>query len=150
MHATFILWGHSMSRRHVCTLAISLMVTGCAQQKLVAIRTDGQPMRGDIVLSHAYETDHAVCTGEMQKANMSGTVFHNGGLVNAIAVHAERKGQADDVMAGCLAQKGYVIVSEEEAETRLAHYRAVAEATAQRSSSASANATPITTASGRR
>lgn len=139
-----------MSRRHIYILAASLIVTGCAQQKLVAIRTDGQPMRGDIVLSHAYETDHAVCIGERQKANLSGTTFHGGGLANAIVAHAERQAQADDVMAGCLAQKGYVIVAEEEAETKLAHYRAVAEASAQRNGNASTSAAPITTASGRR
>lgn len=112
-------------------LAIGSAMAGCAEKpKLVAIRTDGQSIQGNAVLTHNYNTDKAICVGETQKANLSGVAVHGGGLAG-LAVQIERQNAVDSVMVGCMAQRGYALVKEEEAEAKKVEFRAIAEAAAQ-------------------
>jgi len=104
---------------------VALLATGCAQQpRLTVVRLDGQPMLGNPVLTQQLDTDRLICQGEMQKANMSGVVIPTGGLVQQTAQEIQRDNAASQVMTGCLAQKGYIIVPEHEAEARAAQLRA--------------------------
>jgi hypothetical protein len=105
-------------------LAGALLVTGCAQQvKQVWIRTDGQRGVGNPAFAQQFEIDKTVCVGEMQKANLSGVAVHGGGLAG-LAVAMERDAAADDVQKGCMAQRGYVLVPEDQADARAAAYAA--------------------------
>jgi hypothetical protein len=105
-------------------------LNGCATAPpLTFIRTDGQHIRGNPALIQAYELDRTICSGETQKASLSGVTFHGGGIAGAIA-QANRNEATADVMRGCLAQKGYVQVLLAEAEARSAEFRSTAQSNA--------------------
>lgn len=106
-------------------LVISLLC-GCAEQKYAVLRLDGQSIAESPRLQQAYETDVAICNGETQKANLSKTRTYAGGLA-AIAEDIEHKRAAEDVMTGCMAQKGYVRVPEEQADAKKKQIQAVAQ-----------------------
>jgi len=113
--------------RGIPVTLVILGIVGCAQQPTtIWLRTDGQSIRGNPVLAQAYETDGAICRGETQKANLSGVAVHGGGFAG-LAVQMERDNAARDVMRGCMAQRGYMLVDEREAEARSAEFRANAQ-----------------------
>lgn len=130
-----------MHQRLIAVALAGLLGAGCAQPQLIAIRMDGEPIAGDLVRTHAYEADRAICIGETQKANMSGVTYYGGGLGNAIAAEIDRREAAADVMRGCMAQKGYALVPEADAEAKRAEFRAVAIAAEQRRVSSPPTAT---------
>lgn len=116
-----------------CTsLALILALGGCATApKMTYIRTDGQHIKGDAVREQQFQVDAAICNGEMQKANVSGVTFTGGGIAGAVAA-ANRSSAVGQVGQGCMAEKGYVIVPEEQAEAKLAEFAAIAEEKKQR------------------
>jgi len=65
--------------------------------------------------------------GERQKADMSGTVYTGGGLAG-VAAAIGRSQQASDVQRGCMAQRGYILVPEDQAEIKRAEFEAAAKA----------------------
>jgi hypothetical protein len=93
-------------------------------------------MHGNSALSQQLQTDLLICRGDTQKANMSGVTLTTGGIVQQAAQELQREEAAKDVMKGCLAQKGYVLVPEQEAETRAAQFRANAQSTLSKSAKA--------------
>lgn len=92
---------------------------------MLLIRTDGQPIRGNPKHEASLQVDQTVCLGERQKAQLSGTSF-NTSTVGAVIDGIERNRSADTVMAGCLAQRGYLIVPAAEADARAASLREIA------------------------
>jgi hypothetical protein len=135
-----------MNRILPLLVCMAIVFGGCAEPiKSVVIRSDGQSMADNPVLRHAYTTDELVCIGEMQKASLSGvTVTGGGGLANYIA-QSDRNSAANAVLRGCLAQRGYVIVREDEAAAKTAEYRALAEAAARQQQASSRS--PVVTGS---
>lgn len=121
------------------TLAATTLITltGCATEMAI-VRTDGQSMAGNPVLTEAFRVDHAVCNGETQKANLSGMGGYNGGIALAI----ERQNAASQVMNGCLAQKGYVVVAKDKADATLAHYQELARLQPQQQQVATGSISP--------
>ena len=67
----------------------------------------GRPALTDPVLSQQFQIDKTVCLGDREKADLSGVTMTNGGLVAA----QNRSNAADAVLAGCMAQRGYVLVT---------------------------------------
>ncbi len=109
---------------------IVIALSACAEgPRLVPIRMDGQSIGSNPVLQQAFETDRTVCVGEARKASLSGTTFASGGIAGAIA-QAERDDAVRDVMAGCMAQKGYKMVPHSVAAHELDRYRANSQAAA--------------------
>jgi hypothetical protein len=105
--------------------AAALLLTACAQQpKMAWIRADGQRAAGDPVLSHQFQMARTVCLGEREKANLSGVTVTRGGLAGALAAQ-DRADSADQVGAGCMAEKGYVQVLEDEAEAKRQEFAAI-------------------------
>ena len=112
-------------KRNSVALVVAMMSSGCAHgPPLVAIRTDGQPIPGNPVLNQTFALDRQICEGEKQKAHMAGGIIYGGGLGTAIAVGIEREQRANQVMSGCMAQKGYVQVPENEVAAKLAEFKA--------------------------
>ena len=72
------------------------------------IRGDGQAMLGNAVLMRRFDVDRMICFGERQKA-----------AVDAIA-------------RGCMTQRGYLLVLQNEAAARLAERAAIAAEKARR------------------
>lgn len=126
-------------RKIILSVALAGLVAGCAQ-KVAYIRIDGQ--RGsDPVLAQQFEIDRTICTGEMQKANVSGVTFTGGGVAG-LAAQIERSNAVGQVAQGCMAQKGYVSVPEDQAEAKTAEFAAVA-AEKKRREEAEASATQL-------
>jgi hypothetical protein len=125
--------------RHIFAAALAAFtLAACAQQpKVVWLRADGQRARENPVLATQYELDSTACLGERNKAALSGVTVASGGFA-AIAAAAERGAAADTVARGCMAEKGYLLVQEDQAEAKLAELAAVA-AEKRRQEAAAAN-----------
>jgi hypothetical protein len=109
-------------------MAMAIAVSGCAAPiKSIFIRVDGQ--RGSEVpaLAAQFEIDKQICAGEAQRASLSGVTFAGGGLAGAIA-QSERNNATLDVGKGCMAQKGYLLVPEDQAAARTAEFARIAAA----------------------
>jgi hypothetical protein len=121
--------GRQMKRQFVCALVIASAVVGCAQQtKTVWLRNDGRMAANDPVMSRQFEVDRAVCSGDTGKAGLvalNPIQATDGGGYNR-AAGAERGALAGDVMRGCMAQKGYMLVREDEVQAKAAEYAAAA------------------------
>jgi hypothetical protein len=79
--------------------------------------------------------DTTVCNGEMQKANMSGITYGGGGLAG-VAAAIDRGKSADQVAQGCMAQKGYVEVPEDQVAAKQQQLAEVAAERARREAAA--------------
>jgi uncharacterized lipoprotein YajG len=107
-------------------LVAGTFLAGCAQQpKVVWVRADGQRASVNPVLATQFELDSTACLGERNKAALSGVTVASGGFA-AIAAAAERGAAADTVARGCMAEKGYLLVPEDQAEAKSAELAAVA------------------------
>jgi hypothetical protein len=79
--------------------------------------------------------DATSCLGERSKAALSGVTVSSGSVAG-IAASIERGNAADTVQRGCMADRGYVQVLEEQAEEKHAQLLAVAEARRQQEAAA--------------
>lgn len=113
-------------RNLVTSVALAMVLAGCAAQQLAYVRTDGQRIKTDPVMEQQFQIDAAICNGEMQKANVSGVTFTGGGIAGAVAA-ANRSNAVGQVAQGCMAQKGYVVVKQEEADAKIAQFAAINE-----------------------
>lgn len=116
-----------ISKSLIFTLGIALAACAAQPPPPMLVRTDGQPIRGNPHHEAALQVDQAVCVGERQKAHMSGVTF-SGSSVGAVLDGIERNNSADAVMAGCFAQRGYVIVPAAQADAEAAKFRELAAA----------------------
>ena len=109
-------------------VALCVALGGCATAPppMAWIRTDGKRAAGDPVLAQQFDVDRTVCLGERQKATLAGVTIANGTLGAAFAAQ-ERGNSADAVAKGCMAERGYLMVPEDQAEERRAEMAAVAE-----------------------
>ncbi len=120
-------------------LVSATALSGCAKD-MAYIRIDGQRAKTDPVLAQQFEIDRTICSGEMQKANVSGVTFSGGGVAG-LAAQVERQQAVGQVAQGCMAQKGYVLVERDQAEARLAEFAAVAAEKKRREAGALPHAT---------
>lgn len=106
-------------------LALLTAVAGCGTppKPSLWVRTDGQSARVHPELRTQLEVDQIACNGEMQKAALSGVTIASGGIAGAIA-QGQRNAAAMDVAKGCMAEKGYVLVPEDEAAAKSAEFAA--------------------------
>jgi hypothetical protein len=108
--------------------AAAIFVSSCATAPpMLWLRTDGQSTADNPILQQQFLVDRTICIGEMQKANVSGVVVANGSLAGAVAAQ-NRANAVDDVLRGCMAEKGYVLVQADQAEAQRAQFAAVAAA----------------------
>jgi hypothetical protein len=85
--------------------------------------TDGQTAKENPALASQFEIDKTVCEGDMQKANLSGTTFCQG--VGCVGASIDRGNAMQTVGKGCMAQRGYVQVPEEQAAAKSAEFAAL-------------------------
>lgn len=112
---------------------------GAAAPKMVWLRVDGQTVRENPVFQTQAEIDGTSCLGERNKAALSGVTFAGGGIAGAVAA-ADRSNAADTVARGCMAEKGYLLVREDEADAKRAELARVAELKKQQEAAAAAPA----------
>lgn len=118
----------------------ALALAGCATRTLY-LRADGVAPGSDPVLQQQFDMDRTVCQGELQKANLSGVTFTGGGL-SGVAAAAARGQAAGQVGQGCMAEKGYVLVREDQAAAMQQQLAAVAAEKARREAAAAAPPPP--------
>lgn len=102
-------------------IGIAIALFGCATKpevQMVWMRADGQRVGSNPALQSQFELDKIACNGEMQKAGLSGTQFCRSGVDCAIA-SSVRGNQMEAVGKGCMADRGYLYVSVDEAEARM-------------------------------
>ncbi|MBR0696743.1 hypothetical protein [Bradyrhizobium lablabi] len=116
---------------------------GCAAApKMLWLRADGQRASDNPVLRTQFELDGTACLGERSKANLSGVTVTDGGLAG-IAAAAERSQAADSVQRGCMAEKGYLLVPEDQAEAKQAELAAVADLKRKQDGAPVATSSPV-------
>ncbi|GLR91293.1 hypothetical protein [Bradyrhizobium iriomotense] len=122
--------------RTVGVAVLCAALGGCAAApKMGWIRVDGQSARENPVLQTQFEVDSTACLGERNKAALSGVTVASGGLAGAIAA-ADRSNAADTVARGCMAEKGYLLVREDEADAKRAELARIAEMKKQQEAAA--------------
>lgn len=87
------------------------------------MRADLRRISGNPELEQQAELDKTICLGETQKtaAGMSPIYYRGiGGAINAAIIENERGAALKDVAIGCMAQRGYIRVTKEEGEARIA------------------------------
>ncbi|HEV2575132.1 MAG TPA: hypothetical protein VGU72_25585 [Beijerinckiaceae bacterium] len=109
-------------------MALAIGVAGCAPPvKSIFVRVDGQRLRDSPAIAAQFEIDRQICLGEAQKARLSGVTVAGGGLAGAVA-EADRNNAAMDVGKGCMAEKGYVYVPEDQAAAKSEEFARIAAA----------------------
>jgi pectin methylesterase-like acyl-CoA thioesterase len=104
-------------------------LAGCQtvpQEQYIWVRTDGQRGAGNPALQQQYQIDRTICFGEVQKSAAGAPVIYYQGLAGAIdaAIIQNQHQQAYlDIMKGCMAQKGYVLVPQSQAAATLQSFR---------------------------
>ncbi len=120
-----------------------LMLAACAAApKMSWVRSDGQSIKNDPVNLQQAQMDSTICQGERDKASLSGVTVTNGGMAG-IAASIERNDAAGRVATACMAQKGYVLVPEEQADAKR---QELAEIDAERKRRELATAAPVAVA----
>jgi hypothetical protein len=120
-----------LSMKFVSILAIgasALALAGCqraGQQgpKMVWVRIDGQSVRSNPKLEQQFVLDGTICKGETQKSAVGmAPIYYRGiaGAINASIIENQRESALMDVAKGCMAEKGYIYVTEQEADARFA------------------------------
>lgn len=107
-------------------LAVAFCLGSCATAPPMSwLRTDGRPSASDPVLAQQFQLDKTICLGEREKADLSGVSVTQGGIAGMVA--SQNRSQAADAVAqGCMAEKGYVLVRQDEAAAKAAEFAAVA------------------------
>jgi hypothetical protein len=123
-------------------IAIAVGLSACASApKMLWMRADGQSAANDPVLAQQFQMDKTVCLGEREKADLSGVTVTQGGLAG-VAASISRSNAADAVTQGCMAEKGYVLVREDQVAQKHQELAAIAAEKAQREAAAAAAAAP--------
>jgi hypothetical protein len=120
----------------------ALALAGCAGPQMLYLRADGIAPSSDPVLKQQFDMDRTVCLGDMQKASLSGVSFGGGGW-GAVAAQANRNQAAGQVAQGCMAEKGYVLVREDQVSEKQQELAAIAAEKARREAAAAAPVAPV-------
>lgn len=122
--------------RRFGVVALCVVLGGCAAApKMGWVRVDGQSSRENPILQTQFEVDRTACVGERNKAALSGVTVAGGGIAGAVAA-VDRSNAADTVGQGCMAEKGYLLVKEEEADAKRSELARVAELKKQQEAAA--------------
>lgn len=123
-------------------VAACVALAGCAPApKMLWLRADGQRASENAALRTQFELDGTACLGERNKASLSGVTVAGGGLAG-VAAAVERSEAADTVRRGCMAEKGYLLVPEDQAAAKQAQLAAIAEQKRQQEVSSTAHGKP--------
>ena len=102
-----------------CLLTLTLV--GCqtaSQESLIWVRTDGLRSADNPSFAAKHEVDKTICIGEVQKSAAGAPIIYYQGLAGAISasmIQNQQQRASLDIMKGCMAQRGYVLVSQSHA-----------------------------------
>jgi len=100
----------------------ALVLAGCQttaeQPQRGWVRVDGRPMIGNPQLTQQLQIDQTICLGETSKAasGMQPVYWRGiGGAIQAQMIENQRTDMLTNVAKGCMAEKGYMLMTAEEA-----------------------------------
>ena len=96
------------------------------QESLIWVRTDGRVGSGNPALQQQYQINTTICLGEVQKSAAGAPIIYYQGLAGAISagmIQSQQQRAYLDIMKGCMAQRGYLLVPQSQAETMSAGFR---------------------------
>lgn len=107
----------------ILAICAFMVLTGCATNKapddpLMFTRIDGQRITGNLALETQYKADMSACSGEVEKANMTGAGYCRG--IDCAIARIERSNSLLEVGKGCMADRGYLLMPSSEGEAFLA------------------------------
>ena len=123
-----------MTKNFLALVCASIALTACQTttpaEETVYMRTDGVSQVGRPDLLQKFEIDKTVCLGETQKAAVGAPVVYSNGTIlselSAAGVNQQKSNALNDVMKGCMAQKGYILVKKSEAMATSQRLKAMA------------------------
>lgn len=118
-------------------LVVVVVAGGCettAQryENYLWVRTDGRAVSGDAALEAQAQVDRTVCIGDVQKSAVAAPpIYYQGmaGAISAAMIADQRFAAYVDILKGCMAARGYVLVPKSEADAVAAKFAAAANAT---------------------
>jgi len=93
---------------------------------MIFVRTDGKRSADGPQYAQQFEIDRQICMGEVSKAAVGAPIVYWDGLMGAIAAQAVQDNQTRaliEVLKGCMASRGYVLVPKSEAAAVSASFR---------------------------
>lgn len=116
--------------RYLAALTGLAILVGCQTtpaEEYIWVRTDGQRAADNPTFAAQHELDRTVCYGDVQKSAAGAPVIYYQGLSGAISasmIADQRQRGYLDIMKGCMAGKGYVLVPISQAAATSAKYKA--------------------------
>jgi hypothetical protein len=114
-------------------LALAALLCGCvtdSQPQRVFVRMDGRAYADDPQLARQYQAATASCresAQQFQSARGSSGSFSQRDLPAGIAASNRGYGSSGPISERCMADQGYVLVSRDQADAKLAEFAAAAE-----------------------
>lgn len=117
----------------IAAVALGGCVTTPPPEPRVWVRTDGQKGSENPALAQQFEIDKTICLGETQKTAVGmAPIYYQGvaGAIQASQIEQQRGAALEQVIQGCMAQKGYVYVPQSQAAETANRFRSAAPARA--------------------
>lgn len=105
------------------------LVSGCQTtptDSMIFVRTDGRRLAEDPSFGPQFELDKTICIGEVQKSAVGAPIIYYQGLagaINASMIQSQQGRAMLDIMKGCMASKGYVLVPQSQAAAVSASFK---------------------------
>lgn len=117
-------------RKNLFALFGALVLTACqttSDEQYVFVRVDGKRLADDPSYSARFDIDKTICIGEVQRSAVGAPIIYYQGLAGAITasmVQNQQQAALVDVLKGCMAGKGYVLVPQSQATSVHAGFKA--------------------------
>jgi hypothetical protein len=102
----------------VAVLTLAGCQTTSPLENYIFVRTDGQRLADNPALGSQFELDKTMCLGEVQKSAVGAPIIYYQGLagaINASMIQDQQQAALIDILRGCMAAKGYVLVPQSQA-----------------------------------
>lgn len=114
----------------VAAAVVGLVLAGCQttpEEQYIFVRTDGKRLADDPSFGPKFELDRTVCIGEVQRSAVGAPIIYYQGLAGAITasmIQNQQQAALVDILKGCMAGKGYMMVPMSQAPAVSAAFKA--------------------------
>lgn len=114
----------------IAMLAAVLAVAGCQtvpDEELIFVRVDGKRSGDNPSYASKFELDRTMCIGEVQRSAVGAPIIYYQGLAGAISasmLQNQQQAALIDILRGCMAGKGYMMVPQSQAMATHLRYKA--------------------------
>lgn len=105
----------------IAFIASVVALGGCQtvpDEQYIFVRVDGKRLADDPSYGPKFELDRTICIGEVQRSAVGAPIIYYQGLAGAITasmIQNQQQAALVDVLKGCMAGKGYVLVPQSQA-----------------------------------